>query len=566
MKQKITSNIFWLILLFVFGLFQDVAQSSEPQNSNSSRWLLKSVRKNGERIPTGLTEIPNSGEPLWPRSLSPIPELIRSFPRFHAEEIKVSDEIYEETLWNQAEVPENFHKFLLSPKIQFPGAETRVIIEQGPAKNRICLTFLGDGYSLSEKEKFFKDVELLVDDLFNGKTFASYRSLFNVYAIFTPSNESGITDLKKKDTVFGLYREPAGSKRAIMPGKTSAIDQALRLAPKTDYPIVVANDDFYGGLGGQYAITTSSRHSGKIVLRHELGHNFGNVGEEYDGGQVYTGANSSRSPQTTWGHWSSSSAPLALQDMRFLGGSYVWKNLNSGPVQQKFNFPQPIKGQNFWFEVQISSVGWETLNEVEVRLDGSPLLLEGQATADRSFFSTQRVQNLSAGDHVLEIRELNHDGDNILAFAELYAYSSDYEFSNSIGAYKTYDQSQRVSYRPTHHYCLMRDMLYENFCAVDQENMWLQFFKRIRILDRIETQPQSSGGSHVIVQAIDHPGVLLRWFQRSASGSWIEVPILLGQRSSDLPRGSYKITAQFQSSEVRKTSPSLMDEMTVDVP
>ena len=50
----------------------------------------------------------------------------------------------------------------------------------------------------------------------------------------------------------------------------------------------------WGGLGGRYAITTRSLTSGSMVLRHELGHNFSNVGEEYDGGQVYSGANFSR--------------------------------------------------------------------------------------------------------------------------------------------------------------------------------------------------------------------------------------------------------------------------------
>jgi len=106
------------------------------------------------------------------------------------------------------------------------GSEFRTITEQGPSQNRICLTFLGDGYTEAEKEKFFTDVAAMVDDLFNGKTFQSYKSLFNIYAVFVPSKDSGITDLQQKNTAFGLYRSPAGSKRAIMPGNTSAIERA----------------------------------------------------------------------------------------------------------------------------------------------------------------------------------------------------------------------------------------------------------------------------------------------------------------------------------------------------
>ena len=41
----------------------------------------------------------------------------------------------------------------------------------------------------------------------------------------------------------------------------------------------VRSEQRYGGLGGRYAITTRSKNSGSMVLRHELGHNFGNVGE-----------------------------------------------------------------------------------------------------------------------------------------------------------------------------------------------------------------------------------------------------------------------------------------------
>ena len=37
--------------------------------------------------------------------------------------------------------------------------------------------------------------------------------------------------------------------------------------------------------GGQFVIGTKSRTTGTVVLRHEMGHNFIDVGEEYDGGE-----------------------------------------------------------------------------------------------------------------------------------------------------------------------------------------------------------------------------------------------------------------------------------------
>jgi hypothetical protein len=48
---------------------------------------------------------------------------------------------------------------------------------------------------------------------------------------------------------------------------------------RSDFPTLIGNDDYYGGLGGEFTISTRSLTSGTIVLRHELGHNLIYVGE-----------------------------------------------------------------------------------------------------------------------------------------------------------------------------------------------------------------------------------------------------------------------------------------------
>lgn len=50
----------------------------------------------------------------------------------------------------------------------------------------------GDGYTLSERDRFFKDIRRLTSDMFNGTTFATTLPLFNIWAVFKPSKESGI--------------------------------------------------------------------------------------------------------------------------------------------------------------------------------------------------------------------------------------------------------------------------------------------------------------------------------------------------------------------------------------
>jgi hypothetical protein len=509
------------------------------------------------------TEKSTSRKVLWakPTALAPVEgdtQLLRSLPFTLAEELPPSSEIYEEILLSDSH-PEAHLKTRFDSEPALIGSELRTIVEQGPAANRICLTFIGDGYTETEKERFFSDVDRLTKDLFTGSTFASYLPLFNVYAVFAPSRDSGITDgAIKKQTAFGLYRSPAGSKRAIMPGNTSAMESAIARAPKTDYPIVIANDDYYGGLGGRYAITTRSLESGAIVLRHELGHNFGNVGEEYDGGQVYSGANSTRSATTPpWAHWVNGRS--RTYEMKMLDGQYVWKNLAEGPVRSTFEFPQPSGKGAYWFEVQFSSVGWASPDDVVVVLDGQPVSIEGKYTVDRSFFKIKPDRSLAPGRHTLEIRNGSIDRDNVLAFANVYAYEADYAFDGTYGAFMTYDTYGSVSYRPTHEHCLMRDMTTPHFCSVDLENMWIRFLDRMSLIDGLTIAKDPAGGRTVSLAAVELPGLDIRWYGRTLQGGEQELTEVRGQRQWLLPLNSplTEISArvEFTTSEVRKPSP-----------
>jgi hypothetical protein len=67
---------------------------------------------------------------------------------------------------------------------------------------------MGDGYTLEERERFFSDIRRLTEDMWTGSTFASTRPLFNVWAVFKPSKDSGIgVGGTPKNTAFGLYRD-----------------------------------------------------------------------------------------------------------------------------------------------------------------------------------------------------------------------------------------------------------------------------------------------------------------------------------------------------------------------
>lgn len=461
---------------------------------------------------------------------------------------------------------EKYAESLFKSKPQWKGSEVKTIVSQGPSENRIDLTIVGDGYTKEQKERFFQDAMRLTNDMFVGQTFASYLPLFNVHAVFVPSKESGLTDIERKDTALGLYRAPKGSKRGVMPGNRRAIERALDLSPDTDYPILVANDDFYGGLGGRYAITTRSHNSGTMVLRHELGHNFGNVGEEYDGGQVYSGANHSRSPNLPWKHWMDGEGKV--HEAEALATGYPWENLSEGPIEIDFRVPRGDEKGPKQIGIDVSSVGWDGEQDVEILIDGKPQEYEGVYTEDRSFFRLKNAQSLSAGKHKLSIREKNADGNNVVAAVRINAYPADYDFTpNKVGGFPSFNyRGEHVGYRPTHESCLMRNMRSTDFCSVDQENMWHKFLNRVDLIDAVEidsVKAQDGGeASKIRVQTPELEGLSLRWYsevaQSDGSVKEVELEHLRDQKEwtaeSGQDAGNYRVEVRFATDEVRKYS------------
>ncbi|HXE71142.1 MAG TPA: M64 family metallopeptidase, partial [Candidatus Nitrosotenuis sp.] len=476
-------------------------------------------------------------------------------------------DLYEEVLYDDRSLPEAARRHLEThppgAAQVWPGSEVRTLVSQGPRENRINLTIVGDGYTEAEKDRFFEDARRLTEELFRGPTFASYLPLFNVHAVFVPSRESGISDEVEKDTALGLYRYPAGSKRAIFPGKPDAIERALDLAPATDFPILVANDDFYGGLGGRYAITTRSPESGAMVLRHELGHNFGDVGEEYDGGSVYSGANHSDGPDVPWRHWVEGEPRVF--EARHLLGQYPWKNLEQGPAAYRVQVPESTDK----VVIDLSSVGWATPQDVALTVDGQEIPYQGLPTRDRSFHRAQL--RLEPGRHRLEVRENIHDHDNVLALVNVNAYPPDYDFTpGKVAAFPTFSGwGGLAGYRPTHEDCLMRDMRSTRFCPVDQENMWHQFLNRISLIDGVRTG--SEGDPPRPFVQLDAPaldGLDIRWFRLDDQGGEVERPDLRGlRRWNPAPgeAGRYRVRVSFSTPEVRRYTERFRAQQDIEI-
>ncbi len=450
--------------------------------------------------------------------------------------------------------------------------ELVTLVASGPSENRIDLVFMGDGYTAAEREKFFADINRIVHDMFVGNTFNSYLPLFNVHAVFRASNQSGIGRGTSQDTAYKLYRE-GQTLRAIYPGDMASLRESWAVAPDCDYPIVIANDPHYGGLGGEVAISTSSETSGTVVLRHELGHNFGQVGEEYDGGG-YFGANQSSSLDVSWAHWlSNTETPLAAEPSQARNVSWPWHNLSQGAYTASF------RSDGRWAStaIRFSASGMPDRRAMNVTLDGQPIDYADAGSDDRTFYDVNLDRGFTDGNHALKFEETVHDGNNWVSSMTIHEYASDYNFDpDHIGAYPLFTPSGQVDgYRSNHETCLMRNMQSPVFCKVCQENNWLEFFGKVKLIDgvgvgrgtdaisvRLATQQL---GQFRQSRAAFAESLVIKWFKDGE-----EVPALANQAEWSLPtrdaQGSWEARVEFVTPEVRKDTRGLLkDRLTIRI-
>ncbi|KAJ3149712.1 hypothetical protein HDU86_006889 [Geranomyces michiganensis] len=279
-------------------------------------------------------------------------------------------------------------------------ADIIAFIYNGEPANRIDIVLMGDGYTADDREDYEADMNRLVSEMWAGDTFKHILPLMNVWGIFAPGADRGIgVGGKPKNTPFGLYRDGT-ELRGIYCSKPFAARKACKLTGPgaCDYPSLIGNDDFYGGLGGEFVISTRSNVSGTVVMRHELGHNLVHVGEEYDGGQVYSGCNSERSLKTMkWEKWLTD--PHVVEQRSVVRvQDYSWYDLSKGAYSIHFR----SDGAYQRWQLKISASGVESNDAMHVYLDGESLGWISSGNLDRGFYEwVNDDEGLSDGDHTL---------------------------------------------------------------------------------------------------------------------------------------------------------------------
>ena len=188
-----------------------------------------------------------------------------------------------------------FHEissFLVDPASQDirrepPGTRGKVwtLFENGPPESKIDLVILGDGYTAAQLPAFHEDARRLVEVLFSTPPFRERRKDFNVRAIDTPAEDSGVSrpsDGVYRRTALGASYDVFGSERYVLTCDNAALRETAAGAPY-EFVEILVNDEKYGGGGIYDLMATCSTRSGSTpyVFVHEFGHHFAALADEY---------------------------------------------------------------------------------------------------------------------------------------------------------------------------------------------------------------------------------------------------------------------------------------------
>jgi hypothetical protein len=164
------------------------------------------------------------------------------------------------------------------------------IMENGPADKKVDIIILGDGYTKDEMKKFRKDIDRLLTAFFNTEPFKSRKPDFNIRAIETPSDSSGVTrpnfDVYKRSPLSVQYSIFDSERYALTYDNRTVRDIAS--AVPYDFMWILINEKNYGGGGiyKLYATTAVDTAFSDYIFIHEFGHHFAALTDEYYTSQV----------------------------------------------------------------------------------------------------------------------------------------------------------------------------------------------------------------------------------------------------------------------------------------
>jgi hypothetical protein len=253
-----------------------------------------------------------------------------------------------------------------------------VIVESGPAQEKLDIVILGDGYSAKEMENFRNDAKRLAGALMNAEPFKSQSKNINIRAVETPSEQSGVN--KPHHGVFKHSRLSVSysafdSERYALTYDNKTVRDVASAVPY-EFMVILVNERTYGGGGiyNLYTTVTADNKFSEYIMVHEMGHHMAALADEY-----YTSAVSYEIPEITVEPWETNVTAL------FDKNNLKWKDL----VEQGIPIPTP------WSKAEFDAHGYkiqkerDSLRAAQVPETIMEELFTRQMNRENEFFSTE---------------------------------------------------------------------------------------------------------------------------------------------------------------------------------
>jgi hypothetical protein len=159
------------------------------------------------------------------------------------------------------------------------------VVENGDPAVKVDLVILGDGYDAGQMDKFHDDARQAAEALFEADPFKSRKRDFNVWAVDSPAEQSGISRPRAgvfRDSPLGARYNSLDSERYVLTLDDRAWRDQAAAAPY-DFVLILVNERKYGGGGIYNLYSTAAADSAfaPYLVVHEFGHHFAGLGDEY---------------------------------------------------------------------------------------------------------------------------------------------------------------------------------------------------------------------------------------------------------------------------------------------
>ncbi len=156
----------------------------------------------------------------------------------------------------------------------------------------IHVAYVAEGYTKDQMPQFIADCRKAMDALFRHEPFKSLQYKFNMVAVESPSEDSGISVPRLgiwKNTALGTHFDTFYSERYNTTLHLKKLNDVLAGIPY-EHIIIICNTDIYGGGGIYNSYTAANSHAPHFepVVVHEFGHSFGGLGDEYVSNDPYS--------------------------------------------------------------------------------------------------------------------------------------------------------------------------------------------------------------------------------------------------------------------------------------